>query len=315
MSPEKVQTLLPNPSPQTFDRGRLLHHLVTSQRLPKCILLTSYTDPAAAFIAAAIDDLGEGSLLLVDTKGALRPPPQIEAVFESLGLSRFATHGAESRSLNWHLMKVAEETPLETFDFGYINCRTWRDAGFAYSVLSRLLNPGAWMTLCGLDFTFRASPSRKHPRVLALSEEEQTLPQVRKVFDLLVQRDPAFTNFRETGHFGFAQKRAVAGLRENPESQKVEIAVCRAIERAHADPDFRFALLDDPSGQLSALSGVPASSFHGIRFDECDAPYVRFDYATTSNGRIYHLELPKWGRMRKEAYYLDLLQGDESQNY
>ena len=205
-------------------------------------------------------------------------------------------------------MKLIEETPLETFDFCYINCRrTWRDAGFAYSILSRLMKPGAWMTLCGLDFTFRASRSRNHPRVLAFSEEEQTVPQVRKVFELLVEQDPAFTNFRRAGHFGFAQKRRE--LRKNRESQAVDIAAGRAIERAHLDPDFRLALLDDPSGQLSALSGIGASSFQGIRFDECDSVHIRFDYATSSNGRTYHLELPKWGRMHKEAYYLGLLQG------
>jgi hypothetical protein len=70
------------------------------------------------------------------------------------------------------------------------------------------MTPGGLLVVDDLDWTFSASPTlRDTAHVRSMPERERTTPQVRKVFELLVRDNPAFTKVREEAGLGFAVKR------------------------------------------------------------------------------------------------------------
>lgn len=206
MTPAVVHAAIGELPYMTLEEADTLFDFITSRRLHACLELGFYHGVSSAYIAAALDEMGQGTLVTVDRHTARQLAPNIEEVLSSVQLTHRVTWFYEEHSYHWRLMKFLEQGWHERFDFCYIDGgHTWTDTGFAFCLVSRLLKPGGWILFDDLHWTHqRAFP---HDTVAGMSQEERQTPQVGKVFDLLVRTDPQFDTFLTEGAWGFARKR------------------------------------------------------------------------------------------------------------
>jgi predicted O-methyltransferase YrrM len=193
----------------TFAQAERLHGFLLENRLRDCLELGFFHGVSSAYIAEILKEHGSGHLVTIDLESAREREPNIEQILDSLGLQDLVTIHYEPHSYTWRLMKLIEAHPAPIFDFCYIDGgHTWDPTGFGFFLVEKLLRPNGWILLDDLNWTignsstFRSGTSRRR-----YTPEELVTPQVRKVWELLVKRHPAFTAFREEGEWGFAQKR------------------------------------------------------------------------------------------------------------
>jgi predicted O-methyltransferase YrrM len=254
-----------------LQQAKLFYDFITTNHLENCLELGFCHGVSTAYIAGAIQDLGTGRLTSIDRTTAIEQNPNVESVLAAVGLSKFVHLFYEPRSFNWRLMKFLEEGRNESFDFCYIDGgHSWYDTGFAFCLVERLLKRGGWVVFDDLDYTFRRSPSQDKQWVRRMPEEEQVVPQVGKVFELLVEADPLFGDFRRIGSFGFARKQKPTLTPQQRYDKAIEIVVSAAVTRARYDSEFRALLLSSPERALSGFSSKSADAFRHVSFFETD---------------------------------------------
>ncbi len=169
---------------------------------------------STCYLAAALDGTGrDWSITSIDNMTAIDRKPNVEQLLDELGLRERVTVHYETSSYIWRLMKLIEEHPEPIFDLCYLDgAHNWPDDGFAFFLVDRLLRPGGWIVLDDIDWSYATSPALSRTDfVTAMPEEQRTMQQVRKVFDLLVKRHPSYGEFSVSDGWGFAQKLATAG--------------------------------------------------------------------------------------------------------
>jgi predicted O-methyltransferase YrrM len=290
MLPDEVLTYVGNLPYMRIDAAWMFYDFITGNRLSTGLELGFFHGVSTAYLAGAIQDVGPGSLTTVDRMDACERMPNVESILQKAGLAGFVRVYYEPKSFNWRLMKLLEEQCDESFDFCYIDGgHTWYDTGFAFCLVARLLKPGGWVIFDDLYFTFRQSSLREKPWVKRMPEEEQVMPQVQQVFELLVEKDPQFGSFRRLGRFAFAQKRTAAAVGAKPANQE-DILLSRAFEHARTDPAFRQALLHSPSHTLADYSGQSPAEFHHLRIVDTGALAPRSSQMLDSGEKIVPLE-------------------------
>jgi predicted O-methyltransferase YrrM len=191
-----------------------LQELIVRHELRQCLELGFYHGVSSAYFAEIIRDAfgKRGHLTTIDRLHVLNLSPNVEQLLNQLGLSKYVTVYAEERSFTWRLMHLIEENPAPVFDFAYLDAgHTWDVTGFGFLLVDRLLRPGGWIALDDLNWTHAASPALA-AQSSKLPEKERVTPQVRKVWELLVQRHPCYGEFREDGQYGLARK--ISGSRK-----------------------------------------------------------------------------------------------------
>jgi predicted O-methyltransferase YrrM len=307
MTPERVFEFVGNLPYMRVSQARLFYDLILHQKLSRCLELGFLHGCSSAYIAGAIEDLGDGCLVTIDLEGARQREPNIEWVLARTGLRHLVT--VYYGDYNWHLMKMLEGGMVESFDFCYIDGRhTWSSTGFAYCLVSRLLRKGAWIAFDDLHFIYQNSKLAERPWVKSMPEEERSTPQVLRVFEVLVQRDPWFGNFRRFGRFGFAQKTSTVWSQEECVSKNKEIIAAEAIDRARVDPDFRELLLHQPANALSVL-GSDLVGDPGLRFEETDQRHLFFAKEEREEYTLYYLPSPCWKSRTTEDDLRAMLEG------
>lgn len=101
-------------------------------------------------------------------------------------------------SYNWSLMEVLAKHEQPVFDYVFIDgAHTWGLDALAFLLVDRLLRDGGYVDFDDYGWSLRHSPSMNpeaFPDVARLYTEEQIdRPQVALVVDLLVRRDPRYT--------------------------------------------------------------------------------------------------------------------------
>jgi predicted O-methyltransferase YrrM len=141
---------------------------------------------------------GGGELHLFDFEDRLVP------VVERLGAAGYTNVVAHANSrrlmdsYNWSLMELLAEHSEPVFDYVFLDgAHTWALDALAFLLIDRLLAPGGYVDFDDYPWTIARSPSMGpdvFPDVRRLYTDEQiTRPQVALVVDLLVRRDPAYT--------------------------------------------------------------------------------------------------------------------------
>jgi predicted O-methyltransferase YrrM len=101
-------------------------------------------------------------------------------------------------SYNWSLMQMLVEHDEPVFDYVFVDgAHTWSLDALAFLVVDRLLRGGGYVDFDDYGWSLRHSPSMNpeaFPEVEQLYTDEQIdRPQVALVVDLLVRRDPRYT--------------------------------------------------------------------------------------------------------------------------
>lgn len=202
----------------TDDRARELYDLILREKPQRCLELGFAHGAGSVYIAAALDEIGEGGrLVAVDNRSALARTPSIHELLARSGLAAHVEPVFEERSYTWWLMRQLRSFQGPGFDFLYLDgAHTWDVDGFAFLLADRLLKPGAWVVFDDLDWSLAEDPDVKPGD---LPEEERLARQVRMVWDLLVVPHPGYGLLREDGLWGYARK-----LRET------ELATDRRVE-------------------------------------------------------------------------------------
>lgn len=186
---------------------------------------------STAYMAAALNRSGGGSIVTIDREVARQREPNIETLLAKVGASDRVKIFYEPTSYVWRLMKFLDQEPRPEFDLCYLDgAHSWFVDGFAFFLVHLLLKPGGWIIFDDLNWSYEKSPSLKTTEfVQNMPEDERVTPQVRKVYELLVKPHPDFCNFMIDGSWAYAQKRST--LKANPTER--EITVEQVIKREY----------------------------------------------------------------------------------
>lgn len=190
------------------EQGRELMDLIFEHRFQNILELGFRHGTSTCYMAAALDQLGDGAVTTIDLESAKDADPNIEDLLKRLGLRSYVSVYYEPTSYIWRLMKMLDQEEPPQFDFCYIDgAHDWFTDGFAFFLVDRLLQPGGLIIFDDLDWTFIQSRAlRKTEMVRQMPEEERTTPQVRRIYELLVKPHPSYHRFVEKEDWAYAWK-------------------------------------------------------------------------------------------------------------
>jgi predicted O-methyltransferase YrrM len=192
----------------TLAQAKTITAFIEKNRIENILELGFSQGVSTCFMAGALDDLGRGSITTIDLEHTRNATPNIEELLQSLSLMKYVTVCYEPTSYIWRLMKLLEENPAPRFDFSYIDgAHSWFVDGFAFFLVDRLLMPGGWIIFDDLDWTYASSPTLRHTeKVRAMPREEREIPQIRKVYELLVKLHCSYGDFMTKDGWAYARK-------------------------------------------------------------------------------------------------------------
>lgn len=208
MDIEKIRKVVEGVPHMDFSQANAISKLIIENKAQNILELGFRHGVSTCYMAGALDELGGGKITTIDLENAKDAKPNIEGLLKRLELDNFVEVFYEPTSYTWRLMKMIESEPAPEFDFCYIDgAHDWFIDGFAFLLVDKLLKPGGLVVFDDLDWTYDTSPTlRKTDRVKNMPEEERQTPQIRKVYELLVKKDPRYGEFIEVDNWAIARK-------------------------------------------------------------------------------------------------------------
>jgi predicted O-methyltransferase YrrM len=213
--------------------GRRVYEHIRQTRPAQVLELGTAHGVSAAYIAAALEANGTGTVTTVDHGGAAYDPSP-EQVLERAGLACRVRIVREHSSYNWFLKQQIEDASdaagncIPRYDFVYLDgSKNWNIDGLAVVLIEKLLRPRGWLLMDDLEWTYADNqwivPSGDGNPLGPLSASELSEPHLLAVFELIVKQHPSFTRFiREDEWYGWAQKGA-------GEQRRYELATSRPL--------------------------------------------------------------------------------------
>ena len=191
---------------------REIYHCIVATSAKECLELGTGFGATACVMAAAIDEIGGGTVTTIDHMG--RQPVGVVELAQHTGLARYVNAIVHPRGYNWILMRLLRERNKDDvcepcFDFCYLDgAHEWELDALAALLMPRLLRAGAWMMLDDLNYRFRGAGTGPEATRAHWSDEELATAHVGMVFDLLVKTHPDLEHIMltNTGHIGWARK-------------------------------------------------------------------------------------------------------------
>jgi predicted O-methyltransferase YrrM len=187
------------------DNGRFLYDLILKERLTSILELGIAHGTATCYMAAALQELGEGSITsvdLIEVKDQFKP--SVEEQLVKTGLSKFATVIRMQTGYTWFLHnEIANNTKdnicNEVYDLCVIDGpKNWTIDGAAFFFVDKLLKKNGYIVFDDYSWTY-ANANRRRDSTdgithRSLSKDEQEIPHIREVFELLVKQHPHYGN-------------------------------------------------------------------------------------------------------------------------
>ena len=141
---------------------------------------------------------GDGEVHVFDFDDRLAP---VVERLSAAGHANVVAHPNSRRlmdSYNWSLMRLLAEHDGPVFDYVFLDgAHTWALDALAFCLIDRLLIPGGYVDFDDYSWTLAGSPSMRpevFPDVRRLYSDEQiNRAQIALVVDLLVRRDPSYS--------------------------------------------------------------------------------------------------------------------------
>lgn len=223
----------------TPEQGQLVYRHIIETRATSILELGTAHGTSAAYMAAALDELGGGQIVTVDRDRAdYKPGPQ--ETLRRAGLEKYVEIvRVPDSSYTWFLKGQVEAqsdrngncAPLH--DFCYVDgAHEWTIDGLSVILVEKLLKPGGWLLVDDLSWSYAGSGLRWDRS--RMSEAEYREPHMRAVFDLIIAQHPSFTEFVEQdGSWGWARKAPGEPRRHRLEtSRSIPALVIDRIKRA-----------------------------------------------------------------------------------
>ncbi|BAZ46528.1 hypothetical protein NIES4102_35640 [Chondrocystis sp. NIES-4102] len=203
MSLLKVKEIVGDLPYMSLKQASIIAEFIQQHQISNILELGFFHGVSTCYLAAALEEIGGGSIVTIDLHSAKQRQPNIEMLLAKCGYLDRVDFYYEPVSYNWRLMKLIEENRI-TFDLCYLDGgHDWYNTGYAFFLVDKLLQPGGWIIFDDLDWTMEHLNT---PWALKKPLEERVTPQVRKVWELLVKPHPNYHNFRQQGSWGYAQK-------------------------------------------------------------------------------------------------------------
>jgi predicted O-methyltransferase YrrM len=199
------------------DRAETLYEFIIKNELCDCLELGFAHGVGSCYVAAALDELGRGSLTSVDLIAAQEwQKPSIEQLLAKTGLKKYVTVVREQTSYTWYLKKMIEASSSgricqPTYDLCFIDGpKNWTIDGCAFFLVDKLLRKNGWIIFD--DYSWKYSEFGEFDVIDGISlrtmgKDELTTPHIELVFQLLVMQHPSYSNFRiEDNCWAWAQK-------------------------------------------------------------------------------------------------------------
>lgn len=207
MTPSEVAEIVGPTGFMSPERGVLITDFIHHNQLSNVLELGFAHGVSTCYLAAAVSERN-GTVTSIDLESARQREPRAEELLDRCGSLANVTLYHEQTSYNWRLMKLLEVDPQPRFDFCFIDgAHNWFVDGLAFFLADRLLVEGGWFIFDDLNWTYDTSPTLKETDfVKSMSEEERSVAQIKKVFDLLVKTQPNYGEFMTKGDWGYARK-------------------------------------------------------------------------------------------------------------
>jgi predicted O-methyltransferase YrrM len=215
---EAVRAVLKDTPYMGVDEGWELYNFVLRNRPRRCLELGHAHGASSLYIAAALDEVGEGHLDSVDLLGSADRVPNIETLFAEAGLTHYLSVYRETNSYTWFLKRKIEERSSQgncepCYDFCFVDgCKNWTIDGLAFFLVEKLLREDGWILFDDYRWTYarhQHKPENDGITTRSLSAEEMEKAHVELIFHLLVMQHASFSNFvLQDGAWAWAQKQA-----------------------------------------------------------------------------------------------------------
>lgn len=187
--------------------ARILYDFLLTEKPRDCLELGFAHGAGSGYIAAALDELGSGSLTSVDLDASREFHITIEQTLERLELASYVQVQRETSSYNWFLKKQIEIQTNDSvctpcYDFVFIDgAKNWTIDGFAFFLADKLLRPGGWILFDDYDWRYADALERGKAQadgvtMRQLSNDQIEQPNIAAIFNLLVAQHPAYTDFK-----------------------------------------------------------------------------------------------------------------------
>ncbi len=197
--------------------SQFLYDFILKEKLTHILELGIAHGTATCYMAAALQELGKGSITAVDLlKNSFKP--SAEEQLQRSGLSEIANVVRMQTSYTWFLhddilRNTKDNTCNEIYDLCIIDGpKNWTIDGAAFFFADKLLKKNAWIIFDDYNWTYAAADNRRDITDgithRLLSAEEKEIPHVRDIFELLVKQHPCYGNFMllEDSGWALAQK-------------------------------------------------------------------------------------------------------------
>jgi len=207
--------------------GKILFDFVSGSESKDILELGFAHGVSTCYLAAALDEMGQGSIVTIDFESSRYNDPNIFTLLERTGLMSYVTPVLSESSYNWELMKLIEEQTYQgkcrpRFDFCFIDGgHLWEVDGLAFFLVDKLLKPGGWILFDDVYWTYQDDIGHTE-LAKTIPEEQRHVAQIERVFSLLVCQHPGFENATIREKWGWAQK-CIGRGREGPSNVVQEV--------------------------------------------------------------------------------------------
>lgn len=183
--------------------GRFLYDLILEDGLTNILELGIAHGTATCYMAAAVQELGEGSVTsvdLVDAKDTFKP--SAEEQLEKAGLCEFVNVVRMQTGYTWFLhddivRNTRNDVCNEVYDLCVIDGpKNWTIDSSAFFLVDKLLKKNGWLIFDDYNWTYASANTRRESTDgithRSLSKDEKETPHIREIFELLVKQHPNY---------------------------------------------------------------------------------------------------------------------------
>jgi predicted O-methyltransferase YrrM len=187
------------------ENGRFLYDLILRERLTNILELGIAHGTATCYMAAALQELGQGSITSVDLIEVQNYfKPSAEELLVKAGLSSFVNVIRMQTGYTWFLHdEIARNTEDNVCNEIYDLCvidgpKNWTIDGAAFFFADKLLRKNGWLIFDDYNWSYASADVKRDSTDgithRSLSEDEREIPHIREVFELLVKQHPHYGN-------------------------------------------------------------------------------------------------------------------------
>lgn len=208
----EIESLVSGLPATATEQGRAVYQFILDNKVSDIIEIGTAYGKSACYMAAALHELGRGSVTTLDVPEAASKVPNAETLAKRCGLEAFVSPRRARFGSHWLLREMIKDSTsahgqtLPRFDLCFIDgYHSWEHAGLDFFLVDKLLKIGGWIIFDDLGWTFATSPSWSK-KASEFPQDYREAPHVSDVYELLVRQHPSYGNFKSDNRWGWAQK-------------------------------------------------------------------------------------------------------------